>query len=82
MTAHAVRWAQGQVAGSAMAKSVLLTIAGFADQDGFAWAARGTLSAITEMSVRSVQRAIKHLIEADLIASPDSQFRFHSGLPA
>jgi hypothetical protein len=59
----AIKWARKQHVGSATAKAVLLTLALYADETGFCWPSQETIAADVEISVDSVQRALKKHLE-------------------
>lgn len=67
MSAEARTWAKKQKAGSASQKSVLVAIADYVNEDGYAWPSQARIARDTDLSVRSIIRAIAALEKAGLI---------------
>jgi DNA-binding transcriptional ArsR family regulator len=80
MSIFALAWAKKQKAGSATRKFVLMAIADYADEHGKAYPSVARLAEDTELSDRSVQRALKDLEEAGLlrIEHPDGSNPYHA----
>ncbi|WP_412027882.1 helix-turn-helix domain-containing protein [Deinococcus yunweiensis] len=66
MSAHATVWAWNQKAGKA--KATLIALANFADAAGVCRVPQTHLAAMTEGSVKTVQRHLQHLEDTGLIA--------------
>ena len=67
MSITAIKWAYEQHCGSYRAKGVLVKLADNADCDGVCWPSISTIAEATELSSRSVIRAIQDLTELGLI---------------
>ncbi|MHA6687027.1 helix-turn-helix domain-containing protein [Mesorhizobium sp. A556] len=67
MSVHAMAWAKKQKTGSATRKLVLLTIADYANDDGVAWPSQQTIAAESELTDRSIRRALAELEKRDLL---------------
>ena len=63
MSIAALSWAKKQKTGSPTMKSVLVSVADYADERGIAWPSQKQLSLDTEMSTRSIMRALADLEE-------------------
>lgn len=63
MSVNAIRWAYKQRCGSASAKAVLACLADFASDEGAAWPSLNAIAEQTELSRRSVIRAVGLLEE-------------------
>jgi hypothetical protein len=62
----------GSLCGSASRKAVLLALANFADEDGYCWPRVGTVAKMTEISERTVSKAITTLENAGYLeVQPD-----------
>lgn len=68
MSYSAMAWARGIKTGSPTAKSVLLAIANYADEEGICWPSQDQLADDTELSRHSIMRAIDHLEELGLLS--------------
>lgn len=72
MSVRAISWAYGQNLGSASQKAVLLHLAYLArEEDNCAWPHVTRIQAETELSERTVRKALKALQDKGLIASGD-----------
>lgn len=67
MSWRCIAWARKQLVGSASAKAVLICLAHHADEKGYCWPSQETISAETEISVDSVQRAFKRHLEGKFV---------------
>lgn len=67
MSFEAVRWAQKQRVRGATLKGVLVAVACYANDDGFAWPSQARLARDCGVSTRSVIRALAALERADLL---------------
>ena len=73
MSVRAISWAYGQNLGSASQKAVLLHLAYLArEEDNCAWPHVTRIQAETELSERTVRKALKALQDKGLIALGDS----------
>lgn len=67
MSVQAIGWALGQTVGASSAKSVLVAIANYADENGQCWPSQGRIAADTELTDRSVRTAMALLEEKGFI---------------
>ena len=67
MSIQAVAWAIGLAGVTPSEKLVLIVVANYADDLGFAWPSQDTLSSDTSMSLRTVRSAIQRLEERGLL---------------
>ena len=67
MSVFAIAWAKAQRTGSPTRKLVLQAIADYADDRGICWPSQRTLARETELSVRSIRRALDDLEDAGFI---------------
>jgi Helix-turn-helix domain len=67
MSWEATAWAKKQITGSTSRKAVLLVIADYASHDGECWPSRELIAEDSEMSVDSVDRALKALEDEGFI---------------
>lgn len=68
MSLWAEKWAYEQSIDNSGAKFVLVTIAHFADEDGYAWPSQATMSRMTDQGERTVRRNLDALEGMGLIA--------------
>lgn len=67
MSVQAIGWALAQTVGSSSAKSVLVAIANYADENGQCWPSQGRIASDTELTDRSVRTAMALLEENGFI---------------
>jgi len=67
MSVQAIGWALAQKVGSSSAKSVLVAIANYADENGQCWPSQGRIASDTELTDRSVRTAMALLEENGFI---------------
>lgn len=67
MSVQAIGWALSVKTNSPSSKLVLVTIANYADEQGFCWPSQGLIARQSEQSVDSVQRRLKELIHLGLL---------------
>jgi len=67
MSHIAVTWARKVKAGSPTRKFVLIALAEYADEDGSCYPSQKTIANLTELSVKTVERAIKNLEDQGLL---------------
>lgn len=67
MSVQAIGWALAQTVGASSAKSVLVAIANYADENGQCWPSQGRIAADTELTDRSVRTAMALLEEKGFI---------------
>lgn len=67
MSAEARTWARKQKLGSPSQKNVLAALADYANKHGYAWPSQSRLARDTDLSIRTIIRAVSALEEAGLI---------------
>lgn len=67
MSVQAIGWALSVKTNSPSSKLVLVTIANYADEQGFCWPSQGLIARQSEQSVDSVQRRLKELVRSGLL---------------
>ena len=67
MSVQAIGWALSVKTNSPSSKLVLVTIANYADENGFCWPSQGLIARQSEQSIDSVQRRLKELVKAGLL---------------
>ncbi|MBZ6078926.1 helix-turn-helix domain-containing protein [Microvirga puerhi] len=67
MSFQAMTWALNQKTGSPARKAILMSIANYADENGYCWPGRETIAEESEQSVDSVDRHLKALEEMGFI---------------
>ena len=78
MSGEALGWAKRQTAPCARSKSVLVALADYADEMGFAWPAVTTLATEAQLSERHIKRMLKALVDDGVILRCDVVDR-HNG---
>lgn len=78
MSADALLWAEGQIAGGSQARFVLLILAGCADERGCADVTRAQIARLTEMREAQVRAALRQLrgrglLEWERVERPDGR---------
>lgn len=68
MSVQAIAWALSVKAKSPSAKLVLVTIANYADENGFCWPSQALIARQSEQSVDSVQRRLQELVIAGFLS--------------
>ena len=68
MSNAVVEWARRQVTGDPRRKSLLMALANYADQDGYAWPSIERLQHDTELSIQVIRNVLRELAEINLIA--------------
>ena len=78
MSVYAVSWAKRQRTGDPVRKHVLIALADYASEDGVSWPSQERLAFDTELSLRTIGRALKRL-EADKFLYREKRERRRDG---